>query len=269
MGSTMNSRNTRNIHSAALILLLLPILGNAGPVCNVTSGTQTAALVELYTSEGCSSCPPADRVLNALHADGRPALVVPLALHVTYWDQIGWRDPFGPDRFDMRQRQLLDQQRLRVAYTPQFFVAGRELRGWSSSLAGTIASINARRAPVTLTLSSKPSALGMVLAAGVVPAAGENRRSTGALYVALTESGLDTRVLRGENGGATLHHDAAARILLGPVPLVNGTAQFHQDVAVPAGWRRERLQAVAFVQEQDGPAILQAVGTAACQARGM
>ncbi len=253
--------NTRNIRSAALFLLFLPILGKTQPACSVTSGAQTAALVELYTSEGCSSCPPADRALNALHATGAPALVVPLALHVTYWDQIGWRDPFGQDKFDTRQRALLDQQRLRVAYTPQFFVAGRELRGWSSSLAATIASVNARRAPVKLTLQSAPTAAGMAVDARVVPA-GAHRGSTGNLYVALTESGLDSRVLRGENGGATLHHDAAARILLGPVALVNGTAQVHQDVAVPAGWRRERLQAVAFVQEQGGPAILQAL---ACQ----
>jgi len=259
--------NKRNIRSVAQLLLLLPVLANAQPRCSVTSGRHTAALVELYTSEGCSSCPPADRALNALQAGGGPALVVPLALHVTYWDQIGWRDPFGQDRFDARQRALLDRQRLRVAYTPQFFVAGSELRGWSSSLASTIAATNARPAPVTLTLDSKPTATGVAVDARAVAVAG--RGGAGDLYVALTESGLDTRVLRGENGGATLHHDAAARVLLGPVPLVNGAAQLHQDVAVPAGWRRDRLQAVAFVQEQGGPAILQALSTASCPARGI
>lgn len=255
-GLTMNSRNIR---STALLMLFLPVLTHAQPACSVTSGAQTAALVELYTSEGCSSCPPADRALNGLHG-----LVVPLALHVTYWDQIGWRDPFGQGQFDERQRALLDQQHLHTAYTPQFFVAGSELRGWSSKLAATIAATNARPAPVTLTLGSKPSATGVALDVRAVAAASR----TGLLYLALTESGLDSHVLRGENGGATLHHDAAARVLFGPVPLVNGKAQLHQDVPVPAGWRRDHLQAVAFVQEQDGATILQALSTASCAAKG-
>jgi len=245
-------------------LFLAMSMAHARPACSVKSGVRTAALVELYTSEGCSSCPPADRALNALPGG---ALVVPLALHVTYWDHIGWRDPFGQERFDLRQRQLLDSQRRRVAYTPQFFVGGRELRGWSANLAGTIRAVNERTAPVTITLATAPSSRGIVLDAAVQPAAGAGH-SAGALYVAVTESGLDSQVARGENGGATLHHDAAARLLLGPVALVNGKAHLRQDAALPPGWRRARLQAVAFVQEQDGPAILQALGAGVCTAGG-
>lgn len=254
--------NTRNFLSTVLIACSATSVASAQPACTVKSGGPTAALVELYTSEGCSSCPPADRAINALKGG---ALVVPLALHVTYWDNIGWRDPFGQDQFDERQRTLLDQQRLHVAYTPQFFVAGRELRGWSTSLSATIRAINARPAPVTITLASTPSPRGMALDATVQPASSAGR-SAGSLYVAVTESGLDLRVTRGENGGATLHHDAAARLLFGPVALVDGKARLQQDVALPAGWRRDRLQAVAFVQEQGGPAILQALGTASCRA---
>jgi hypothetical protein len=254
--------NTRNFLSHVLIACSVTSVAQAQPACTVKSGGPTAALVELYTSEGCSSCPPADRAINALQGG---ALVVPLALHVTYWDNIGWRDPFGQGQFDDRQRTLLDQQRLHVAYTPQFFVAGRELRGWSTSLLATIRAINARPAPVTISLASTPSPRGMVLDATVQPAVGTGR-SAGSLYLAVTESGLDSRVTRGENGGATLHHDAAARLLFGPVALVDGKAQLHRDVVLPAGWRRDRLQAVAFVQEQGGPAILQALGTASCRA---
>lgn len=254
--------NTRNFLSRLLIAFSVTAVAHAQPACTVKSGVPTAALVELYTSEGCSSCPPADRAINALQGG---ALVVPLALHVTYWNDIGWRDPFAQDKFDDRQRQLLDRQRLHVAYTPQFFVAGRELRGWSGGLADTIRAINARPAPVTITLASAPSARGMLVDATVQPAASTGH-SAGALYVAVTESGLDSRVTRGENGGATLHHDAAARLLFGPVALVDGKAQLQQDVALPAGWRRDHLQAVAFVQEQGGPAILQALGTASCRA---
>lgn len=261
--------DTKNflLHLPPLLLVIsstMP-LAQAAPACSAKSGVHTAALVELYTSEGCSSCPPADRTLNALQGG---ALVVPLALHVTYWDHIGWRDPFGQDRFDLRQRHLLDGQRLRVAYTPQFFVAGRELRGWSGGLAGAIRAVNDRPAPVTITLTTAPSARGVVLDAAVQSAAGAGP-SAGALYIAVAESGLDSQVARGENGGATLHHDAAARLLFGPVALVNGKAQLRQDAALPAGWRRDRLQAVAFVQEQGGPAILQALGAGVCAARGL
>ncbi|MDQ2820181.1 MAG: DUF1223 domain-containing protein [Pseudomonadota bacterium] len=253
---------TKKFLCRTLIAFLVAPAVQAQPACTVNSAGPTAALVELYTSEGCSSCPPADRAINALQGG---ALVVPLALHVTYWDNTGWRDPFGQDKFDERQRSLLDQQRQHVVYTPQFFVAGRELRGWSTSLADTIRTINARVSPVTITLASTPSARGMVLDVTVHPAA-KTGQSDGALYVAVTESGLDSRVSRGENSGATLHHDAAARVLFGPVALVAGQARLHREVDVPSGWRRDHLQAVAFVQEQGGPAILQALGTASCRA---
>lgn len=246
-------------------LLLVVSMAQAEPACSVKSGVRTAALVELYTSEGCSSCPPADRALTALLGD---ALIVPLALHVTYWDQLGWRDLLAQDQFDMRQRQLLDGQKRRVAYTPQFFVGGRELRGWTTSLASTIRAVNDRTAAVTITLATAPSARGILLDAAVQAAAGTGR-SAGALYVAVTESGLDSQVARGENGGATLHHDAAARLLFGPVALVDGKAQLRQDAVLSPGWRRERLQAVAFVQEQGGPTILQALSTGVCAARAL
>ena len=179
--------NTRNFLWTVLIACSAPSVASAQPAYTVTSGGPTAALVELYTSEGCSSCPPADRAINA------------------------------------------------------------------------------RPAPVTITLASTPSPRGMALDAAVQPAASAGC-GAGSLYVAITESGLDSRVTRGENGGATLHHAAAARLLFGPVALVDGKARLQQDVVLPAGWRPDRLQAGAFVQEQGGPAILQALGTASCRA---
>ena len=112
-----------------LAILLLPVLGMnvaAGQRCAVQSGPQTAALVELYSSEGCSSCPPADQRLNALRKEaGAASLIVPLALHVTYWDQIGWTDPLAQAQFDSRQAELLRHQPRHVAYTPQFSSAAR------------------------------------------------------------------------------------------------------------------------------------------------
>src|SRR6266571_7732487 len=92
---------------AAVAALLAGVVHAAGPACSAYSGAHTTALVELYTSEGCDSCPPADHWLSSLFGRGlRPDQVVPLALHVDYWDYIGWKDPFAKGEFSVRQRKL-------------------------------------------------------------------------------------------------------------------------------------------------------------------
>ncbi|PLY42466.1 DUF1223 domain-containing protein [Janthinobacterium sp. ROICE36] len=235
----------------------------AGQRCAVQSGPQTAALVELYSSEGCSSCPPADQRLNALRKEAEAAsLVVPLALHVMYWDQIGWTDPLAQVQFDARQAELLRHQPRHVAYTPQFFVGGTELRSWDTQLPAAIRRINATVAPVNISLSATPGPGGKLLieANAIAPDA----QTGGQLYVAISESGIVSTVLRGENRGATLHHDAAVRLWLGPVVLAQGRARLRREVNLPASWRPEYLQVVAFVQRADSSAILQAVSTAPC-----
>ena len=257
-----------------LATLLLPLLSMAvvAPAmaqlassrrCEVKSGAQTAALVELYSSEGCSSCPPADRRLNALRKEaGTASLIVPLALHVTYWDQIGWTDPLAQAQFDARQAELLRHQPRHVAYTPQFFVGGTELRGWDTQLPAAIRRINATAAPVAIRLSAAPAPGGKLLLEA--DASAPDARTGGQLYVAISESGIVSTVLRGENRGATLHHDAAVRLWLGPVALAQGRARLRREVSLPASWRPENLQIVAFVQRADSSAILQAVSTASC-----
>jgi hypothetical protein len=254
-----------------LATLLLPVLSTAvlAPAmaqmassqrCTVQSGPQTAALVELYSSEGCSSCPPADQRLNALRKEaGAASLVVPLALHVTYWDQIGWTDPLAQSQFDARQAQLLRHQPRHVAYTPQFFVGGTELRGWDTP---AIRRINATAASVNIRLSATPGPGGKLLLEA--DASAPDARTNGELYLAISESAIVSTVLRGENRGATLHHDAAVRLWLGPVSLAQGRARLRREVMLPASWRPENLQVVAFVQRADSSAILQAVSTAQC-----
>lgn len=257
-----------------LATLLFPVLGTvlaspamaqlaAGQRCAVQSGPQTAALVELYSSEGCSSCPPADQRLSALRKEaGSASLIVPLALHVTYWDQIGWTDPLAQAQFDARQAELLRHQPRHVAYTPQFFVGGTELRSWDTQLPAAIRRINATTAPVNISLSATPGAGGKLLLEA--NASAPDAQTGGQLYVAISESAIVSKVLRGENRGATLHHDAAVRLWLGPVSLAQGRAQLRRAVNLPASWRPEQLQVVAFVQRADSSAILQAVSTASC-----
>lgn len=251
--------------SAALLAAVLPAPPvHADAACEVHSGPATAALVELYTSEGCSSCPPADRQLRTLRSQlPAGAAVVPLGLHVTYWDGLGWRDPFAQSAFDARQRALLGQRRLRVAYTPQFFVNGDELRDWQGQLTATIRRINTRPAAASIVLRTASIASpggGLRLD---VQARLADPRAAGDLYVAITESGLSSQVQRGENGGATLHHDDTVRFWLGPVALQQGQAELHRTVSLPPQWRRQGLQALAFVQDAAAH-VLQAVDTTAC-----
>src|SRR5258708_31652095 len=117
------------MHRMAILLPMasLPALG--APDCTVRSGPNTAALVELYTSEGCSSCPPADHWLSSF-ARGRRALVVPIAFHVSYWDYIGWKDAYPDPRFGERQRERAKASGASMVYTPQEVIAGGAPPPW-------------------------------------------------------------------------------------------------------------------------------------------
>jgi hypothetical protein len=235
----------------------------AGNVCEVKSGVGTAALVELYTSEGCSSCPPADKQLSRLNELAPGAAIVPLSLHVTYWDNIGWKDVFAQEKFDDRQSALLADKVNHVVYTPQFFVAGSELRSWHDNLPNAIRQINLRPAPVSIRL--KTAAVDNGKAVLDVDVMSNNAQvAAGDVYLALTESDLSSHVLRGENSGATLHHDNTVRWWLGPIALNNGSAHLHQEVKLSPSWNKRHLQAVAFVQEPHQGRVLQAVSTAQC-----
>lgn len=250
---------------ASAICIALPAY--AGTACEVKSGATTAALVELYTSEGCSSCPPADKQLGQLsRQSGTQAVVVPLALHVSYWDAIGWKDPYAQKTFDLRQSALLANRKNHIVYTPQFFVNGNELRAWRSDLPAAIRAINSK--PAALDMQLKMAGTGgnvLTLTADVLA---REQKATGALYVALTENALTSAVSRGENSGVTLRHEHVVRAWFGPLPLVQGGASWQQRIALPAEWRREQLQAVAFVQDARDGNVLQAVSTASCNQRG-
>ncbi|HJS76474.1 MAG TPA: DUF1223 domain-containing protein [Burkholderiales bacterium] len=222
------------------------------------SGPRTAALVELYTSEGCSSCPPADQQLRKLREALDPgADVVPLSLHVTYWNYIGWIDPFAQRAFDERQRWLVRVNGQRTLYTPQFFVGGTELRSVRAGLREQVRRVN-----------GMPAAAAVRLHAQVLPgqrlalhaSASARPGDSLALHVAIAESGLVSRVTRGENADATLEHDHVVRAWIGPVPLGPEGASIRRDVSLAPGWKHENLEIAAFVQHERTGRVLQAVG---------
>lgn len=233
--------------------------------CSARSGAQTTAFVELYTSEGCSSCPPADRWLSALRA-GKPApdRLVPLSLHVDYWDFIGWKDPFAKRQFSARQRELATIARSRVVYTPQVVLAGKDYRGWSSSarFAAEVAAVNATpsRARINLALMAPAAGATGLRASASVPSPAD--RESAALYVALYENGLSNRVSAGENRGATLGHDYVVRDWWGPLSFDGGG-----NAALERSLDAQRLARggiAAFVQSRRTGAVLQALALPAC-----
>ena len=167
--------------------------------CTAASTRQVAPVVELYTSEGCNSCPPADRWLSKLKAD--PA-VVALAFHVDYWDRLGWKDRFASAAFTARQAAQQASNGARFSYTPQVVVDGRDRTDWSRA---TVPAPTRATAPIDLALARQ----GDRFVATVMPAAGAPQRL--AAYWAVTEQGHVTAVKAGENEGVTLHHDFVVR----------------------------------------------------------
>jgi hypothetical protein len=185
--------------NTAWILALWPLATLAqAAACEARASGPPPAVVELYTSEGCSSCPPADRWLSGLK--GRPE-VVALAFHVDYWDRLGWKDRFSSAAYALRQSQLLRTSGARYLYTPQVVVDGRDQPRWPGL------SLASPRAPavVQATLQRDGEAYRAELRAGP----GAPPRIAG--FWALSEDGHASKVKSGENRGATLSHDFVVR----------------------------------------------------------
>jgi len=245
----------------AMVAATLP--ASAGAACDARSGPNTAALVELYTSEGCSSCPPADRQLSQLAKSlDASAEVVPLALHVGYWDRLGWTDRFAQDRFAQRQDWLVQANHQRTVYTPQFFVAGSEIRSWQGALRDRVRDVIARPSSAAIRLQAAVSADKLLMLDAVATAPAGNDSTV--LYLAVAENGLVTKVMAGENRDATLTHDHVVRAWLGPFRLTGGKARVRREITPPAAWQRDRLEAIAFVQDERSGSVLQALRAASC-----
>jgi hypothetical protein len=208
-------------------------------------------VVELFSSEGCSSCPPADAVLARL-AREQPvagAEVIALEYHVDYWNYLGWTDPFSSAAFTARQRAYADASGRRGVYTPELVVDGAaELVGSNEPGARKVIAAAAREAKVKVQVTRSGDKVSIAV---VDPA-----ESSGAsdVWLAITEDGLTTAVPRGENAGATLAHGPLVRALdrvVAIAPRTRGPVLVKDvEVAVKPSWRRERLRAVAFVQRR-------------------
>ena len=225
---------------------------------NPTAGP---VVVELFTSQGCSSCPPADRLLTRLGDDPKLATqVFPLAFHVDYWNYIGWTDPFSSARWSERQRSYARAFGSNRVYTPELVVDGTtDCVGSQENLVyrkihQALARTPAGRVDLRLAPGSGPNELQAVADARLA------RRISGRLelWVALYQKNLTTSVARGENADRTLRNDYVVRRLvkaftLSGGPGAHGSGQV--SLALDPSWKRSDLGVVAFLQDPDSRAI--------------
>jgi hypothetical protein len=223
--------------------LALPALPGLAAACEVTAAAQPPAVVELYTSQGCSSCPPADRWLSTLK--DRPG-VIALAFHVNYWNHLGWADPFATAQTTQRQTQFRDATGARFVYTPQVVLNGADHRAWPGQRADQLPA-PAVQAPPRLRITQEGRQVTAQIGAGSGPG-----RWAG--YWAVLQDDQRSVVTRGENAGETLHNDHVVRHYQPVAPWASNQAMQH-TLALSAGTG----QRVAFVVTQaDGLRPLQA-----------
>ena len=239
---------------ALSVLAIAATAGLAAP-----SGPPTPVLVELFTSEGCSSCPPADELLQKL-ADLQPvagARVIALGEHVDYWDHLGWKDRFSSAALTARQQRYGQLFNTEAIYTPQMVVDGREQ--FVGSDASSIRQAIGKAAVVPhglLNLTIEPSGADRVAVA--VTASALSQGSRGDVVVALTEDQLRSDVKRGENHGRTLSHAAVVRAIATVGTAAGGSASARGEIPVAPDWARIHLTIVAFVQDRGNGRVLAA-----------
>ena len=245
---------------AVLVLAMLAAAAaRAAPAtaCSASSGARTTALIELYTSEGCSSCPPAERWLAGFGRDAGDAKAIALAFHVDYWDRLGWKDRFASARFTDRQYEAMRANRGRFVYTPQVLIQGRDFPGWQRAARAqeAIAAINARPARASIALAARSGRGGIEVRARA-SVADPGDRPDAKLFVALVDSGLVSEVTAGENRGERLAHEHVVRAFAAGAS--GGEIALDTTLPLP-GEAGSARSVVAFVQRSEGGEVLQAL----------
>ena len=281
------SWNTRQIpgmpiSSLAAVSLVLLVLGwsairtadpimafDRSPAAQSPSAAVVPVVVELFTSEGCSSCPPADALLAQLESQ-QPVpktQIIALEEHVDYWNNDGWMDPFSNREWTLRQQDYAGTLKNRNPYTPQMIVDGRtEFVGGNDRAAVQAIEKAAAEPKAQVTLSVAPSSKAGIEQAivSVDQLTAPNHNDKPEVWLAVTESGLHSAVSAGENAGSELHHASVVRtfhkvasINLNKETSFSGTTTVHLD----SSWKLQNVRIVVFVQEQKSRQILGAAAT--------
>jgi hypothetical protein len=230
------------------------------PNASASNDSQAVTIVELFTSEGCSSCPPADELLKRVNLTrvGAGQLVVGLSEHVTYWDRLGWRDPFSQEVFTERQTAYATRFSLDSPYTPQMVVNG-EVQFVGSDAASLANALRATRPQNNIYLNILSAAVkpdGVELRFSINP----SRKDPVSVYAAVTDDLDKSNVLRGENSGRSLQHASVVRSFT-RVNLQGDVAEQVAHVALPRDFDRSGKAShhiVVFAQQPHEGAIVRA-----------
>ncbi|RRB00910.1 DUF1223 domain-containing protein [Larkinella rosea] len=235
------------LNCSTLAVCCLALIG-ASPEQRLNAGYEPVAVLELFTSQGCSSCPPADKLLNEVitEANSKNQHVYGLSFHVDYWDRLGWKDPYSNRQFSNRQRQYARQFAAKGVYTPQEVVNGKtEFVGSNRQrLQSSLAESLSQPATVAISLAlsvQKPEAVTVAykLKGGFQDAV---------LHVALVSKSTETTVSRGENAGRKLEHRNVVRTL----ETVPASESGNITLSLPADFDRSKGSIIAYAQARQG-----------------
>ena len=250
--------------SASLVAAIVLIRPRAQAAAGMPQTSRTPVVVELFTSEGCSSCPPADTLLARLAEEqlGPNVQLIALEEHVDYWNDLGWVDPFSSRDWTSRQYDYAGALKNGNPYTPQMVVDGTvEFVGNHTQQARESIQKAARSSKIPVSLEQgKPNRADQLdFSARAGKLEGTAGSDAAEVWLAITETGLHSAVKRGENAGEDLHHAAVVRSMrkIGEAK-AKGETSFAGDATVPLKkeWKRENLKAVLFVQEKKSRRIL-------------
>lgn len=223
---------------------------------------RTPVIVELFTSEGCSSCPAADKVLATLNRNQpvENAEIIALSQHVDYWNRLGWKDPFSSSQFSNRQNGYAGFFGKSEVYTPQMIVDGtRELEGGNAGKALKAIGETAKIAKGDVLIAVEKlenNTAQLKIKIENLPKLSKNDQSIALL--AITEDDLSSNVTRGENSGSELAHVAIVRSMHNVGNVLQEGKEFSQTVVLDGSWKQGNLNAVLFVQEINNRRILAA-----------
>jgi hypothetical protein len=254
----------------ALVIVLvapafaLPFFSNATHAQeSAAAAPRLPVVVELFTSEGCSSCPPADALLAKLEAEQpfKDVEVLALEEHVDYWNNGGWTDPFSSGSFTLRQSDYAGAVPNGNPFTPQMVVDGQDqlIGSRATQATETIERAATKKKAVVTVTSGDQQPDGTQRFHVQASALPNPSHDTPEVWMAITETGLHSDVKRGENAGEDLHHAAVVRKLrkIGTANASGATSySSDQSVKLDPGWKRENVRIVVFVQQRKSKQIV-------------
>lgn len=221
---------------------------------NLTNQSKQFVLLELFTSEGCSSCPPADKNLAFIEKEQpfMQAEVVTLAFHVDYWDYIGWKDVFSSPLYTKRQEIYSQIAKLESTYTPQMIVDGKaQFVGSDAGRAANEIILAAKERKADVEILNENDKLKIKIS-------NAPKHENATFYLAITENNLTSNVKKGENSGRKLEHSSVVRELkaLGSFSPEQNSFEIETNVNLQKDWKKEDVKYVIFVQENESRKII-------------